>query len=113
MIGWVSLWAYAFCRPIPFLGPGSQKYVSYYWSKRFPEVQITLIGLIRISAPWMPVIDLVLSAPNGFEEVAFIVYCYAIAHVYYFFHDVIGEKYSIEILSLPDCVNRAVLKFIP
>jgi Derlin-2/3 len=73
---------------MPFLGHPLSSTLVYIWSRRNPDTQLSFLGLMVFSAPWLPWVlmafSLVVHGNIPKDEIMGVV----IGHVWYFFSDV-------------------------
>jgi Derlin-2/3 len=113
VFGWSCLWVYASYIPTAFLGVGFSCYVSYYWSKVFPNEMFQMIGApIPIRADVVPLLFLLMEVQRGRRYVLFTLFCDLSAHAYYFLADVLRQRYSLKLMMLPESFNTAFARIL-
>jgi Derlin-2/3 len=72
----------------PYLGHALSSTLVYIWSRRNPDVRLSIFGLIAITAPWLPWVLMgfafVMQGSVPKDEILGVV----VGHVWYFFSDV-------------------------
>lgn len=84
----VSLLFVASFLSLPFLGAALSSSFVYIWCRRNPETRLSFLGLMVITAPYLPWVlmgfSLVVHGTVPKEEICGVV----VGHIWYFFHDV-------------------------
>ena len=94
---------------VAFLGELLLSYALYYWSKHFPDQQVTMFSLpFQIKVQYMPLVLLGMTyMTNGPWALLQDIFGFLVSHTFFFLRDVVRVRYNVRLMKAPEWLERA------
>lgn len=96
---------------IAFLSECLVSYALYYWSKHFPDQQVTMFSLpFPLKVQYMPVVCLAMTyMMKGRMALFHDLFGFMVSHTFFFLRDVVSAHYNVTLMKAPEWLEKATI----
>lgn len=96
---------------VAFLSECMVSYALYYWSKHFPDQQVTMFSLpFPVKVQYMPIVCMAMTwIAKGKTALFHDILGFFVSHLFFFLRDVVSAQYNVTLMRAPKWLQRAAM----